>query len=780
MQLACTGCSLARACPLISLCVAADSSDISPQTQIDSLLAGSGGNRPASATPSGGVQYDSDTLFTQEALDSASECARGESRGAGGNSSVAGKRAKRAKHAKPAKPAATAAPQRKRGLGRLKRAPKKGSRTRAAAAPPESSGGSKYDGSAFVRKLQTKCSEYASLVKKKDAALARLQQSLDRSQEASAERVRKLEDRIRSMSQDALVVESVKTVARVQSGTDPNAPTPPRTPTRRGRSDEADGTGVDPDADTVERPAKRGRARKGKSDADAKYAALAVRYREARAEAERAREAGALESRRLREQLAKMTSEAKSLRQSSRVSESKALANDGKVKNLAATQNKLRGLVQELLKTDRKRRRRASKEEAFWSRVATEELLDASEVPAAFPTDPLKQRQIAWNSEEFSKVEAQLARARREAQDLQNRLQSERDKNTKLHSQRTGEIKALRRRVAKQHNRLVGAVRRVKYLVELRKGWEATRREKDQYIAQLEAKLLELSGLGARGRHAAQRKALKPPPPPGGAAVQTIPQNKIKVIVAPEPRKKKRYPMQDVNPLRIRPAPAKSAPLNRGSYVERAGQAANARATEGRDGSEPARSGASSATTVRAARPGARTRSRKVAATANRRGGADPSEEQVLAELLRLEAIRQAESTSGWSPMKPAQDTKRAPRSESVHTSIQDEDDDESVDNLSLCSEPASLRASTPLSANPHPSRRRRRGADRLSQSMTLDRASREVSATHQAFNSSLRQARARVDQILAAAGVRDENGIAGDGNVESSSAATTPRRARA
>eukprot|EP00466_Bigelowiella_natans_P016608 jgi/Bigna1/72389/fgenesh1_pg.19_\ len=193
-----------------------------------------------------------------------------------------------------------------------------------------------------------------------------------------------------------------------------------------------------------------------------------------------------------------------------RAASAEKVANAGneRIKELEMSHTKLRTLVEELMNTEKKRQIATKRKDEFWRNVATEQLLVESEPPEDFSIPEVVRRQQTWNSDLFSKIKAKLKRAEEEVRVLQNMLTTEKERNKKLHAERLQEIRRLKGNLSRSESRLLGAVRRVRFLLDQKKKAKEKEKKRDEYIGRLEAKVLEAAN-GASFRHIVQAKMLQ-------------------------------------------------------------------------------------------------------------------------------------------------------------------------------------------------------------------------------------------------------------------------------
>ena len=156
-------------------------------------------------------------------------------------------------------------------------------------------------------------------------------------------------------------------------------------------------------------------------------------------------------------------------------------------------------------------RQQSDRERRFWEELATPGLLAASEPPADYLADEENELATTVDPVRAVQVEAMragLIRARADAKALRNeveRLRTSRDAVRAAHI--TGKKEA-RQLALRQQAHLVGAVRRIAYLVSERTRQRAQLRAKDAYVARLESKLLDQIRAHA-ARPSSERAALR-------------------------------------------------------------------------------------------------------------------------------------------------------------------------------------------------------------------------------------------------------------------------------
>jgi hypothetical protein len=132
--------------------------------------------------------------------------------------------------------------------------------------------------------------------------------------------------------------------------------------------------------------------------------------------------------------------------------------------------------------------RRTLTEKSFWDKLATPELLQKSEPPKSFPMrENLHPAQLV----EFQQMKSQLHQTRSQVKKLLYELEQTSAKCRKLESERIKERKEVKSSITRQQQQLVGAVRRIAYLVDERGKDRLELEKKELYVQRLEARLLQ-------------------------------------------------------------------------------------------------------------------------------------------------------------------------------------------------------------------------------------------------------------------------------------------------
>jgi hypothetical protein len=185
---------------------------------------------------------------------------------------------------------------------------------------------------------------------------------------------------------------------------------------------------------------------------------------------------------------------------------------DARKNQLERAQLELRALVSNLLSEKKGGQLAAQRSQAIADELAGDAaLLLKSEPPAGFPV-PQAQRATAL---ELERTRAQLGAALRDNAELKRQLDAASDALTKARASRAARETELETQLRKQHTHLVGAVRRIKWLLFEREREAKARAGAEAYTHQLEAKVLEQSDqlrrLGAARRAPVAQQRRRPP-----------------------------------------------------------------------------------------------------------------------------------------------------------------------------------------------------------------------------------------------------------------------------
>lgn len=184
--------------------------------------------------------------------------------------------------------------------------------------------------------------------------------------------------------------------------------------------------------------------------------------------------------------------------------------------NLEKHSENLRDLITEAMRSGDLSRSDASRAEAFFKRLGpslsssknSEALLRDSEPPASYASEAqsLSLQQYPNNCQgalfvkvdhihatELEATKARLKQANAELDRLRNKLEEVCGKKSHAIMVRNEKLARAEQLVADKHTQVLGAVRRVHYLLEQNERQQADIGQKDGYIAKLETKLLELN-----------------------------------------------------------------------------------------------------------------------------------------------------------------------------------------------------------------------------------------------------------------------------------------------
>lgn len=144
----------------------------------------------------------------------------------------------------------------------------------------------------------------------------------------------------------------------------------------------------------------------------------------------------------------------------------------------------------QLLHTEAEEREKAH-EKDFWEKIATQSLLDKSLPPDDFKSVPLRVHPVY--SQEIDHLRATLKKSENDLASHKSQMEALLKERTRLkttHVERFNELHAL---LSAKRKQLVGAVRRIDYLVKELKSKSKESSDKDRYILRLEKKLIEMS-----------------------------------------------------------------------------------------------------------------------------------------------------------------------------------------------------------------------------------------------------------------------------------------------
>ena len=229
---------------------------------------------------------------------------------------------------------------------------------------------------------------------------------------------------------------------------------------------------------------------------------MSVPLRSAGGDADRVREAEA-KAEGYRLQLEELVNAAESLMEENRglaaaaaESADAARKKTEQVQSLEHTVEMLRVLCEEGFgRNDEAERLSAAKVE-FWDAIATKEVLAKSKPPADFPIPRAK----LVSNEDFMAMRLRLQQVEKELKEQTRRNSALEAQNMEVStSQRVSEREAARA-IAKQQSQLVGAVRRIHWLVEEQKAEQAKAKKLDRYVIKLENQLLRQNAEIKRAR----------------------------------------------------------------------------------------------------------------------------------------------------------------------------------------------------------------------------------------------------------------------------------------
>eukprot|EP01112_Ceratiomyxa_fruticulosa_P015498 TRINITY_DN4555_c0_g2_i1.p1 TRINITY_DN4555_c0_g2~~TRINITY_DN4555_c0_g2_i1.p1 ORF type:complete len:798 (-),score=264.64 TRINITY_DN4555_c0_g2_i1:118-2511(-) len=141
-------------------------------------------------------------------------------------------------------------------------------------------------------------------------------------------------------------------------------------------------------------------------------------------------------------------------------------------------------------------RKRSYAEQKLWEKLATPEVLAASQPPRSFPVQmgaSEYSRSTNASSLELEKTTNQLRKSQSEVKQLTARIVRLEEDNRDLLDRSRATIQEARASESRQEVQLAGAVRRIQWLLEQQKKLTENLKGKDEYIAKVESKLLEQS-----------------------------------------------------------------------------------------------------------------------------------------------------------------------------------------------------------------------------------------------------------------------------------------------
>lgn len=142
----------------------------------------------------------------------------------------------------------------------------------------------------------------------------------------------------------------------------------------------------------------------------------------------------------------------------------------------------------------------------FWDHFGSVDVLNASEPPGDYPVSEDLVLQVTVR--DMRHLKSFVAQKEKEAEELKTQLEDALESNIDIRNRQKEKTAKLVRQVEQHQTQLVGALRRVEWLMTEKKKLEATMEEKDKYTSRVEQKLIELNDALVEEKHSRNRDRL--------------------------------------------------------------------------------------------------------------------------------------------------------------------------------------------------------------------------------------------------------------------------------